>query len=170
MKKQFLETGIIVTTHGIKGEFKINPWCDTPDFITDFKTLYLDEGKTELVIEKSRVHKNTVLVKAKGIDTPEDAVKLRNKTVYINRDDANIDEDAYFIQDLIGLQVIDVDNGKLYGTLCDVTQTGANDVYHLDANGKLLLVPAIEQVVIEINLEQNKMLIRPLEGLFDDEN
>ncbi|MBQ4100759.1 MAG: 16S rRNA processing protein RimM [Oscillospiraceae bacterium] len=155
MKKQFLETGIIVTTHGIKGEFK---------------TLYLDEGKTELVIEKSRVHKNTVLVKAKGIDTPEDAVKLRNKTVYINRDDANIDEDAYFIQDLIGLQVIDVDNGKLYGTLCDVTQTGANDVYHLDANGKLLLVPAIEQVVIEINLEQNKMLIRPLEGLFDDEN
>ena len=68
------------------------------------------------------------------------------------------------------MQVIDVDNGKLYGTLCDVTQTGANDVYHLDANGKLLLVPAIEQVVIEINLEQNKMLIRPLEGLFDDEN
>ncbi len=170
MKKQFLETGVIVTTHGIKGEFKINPWSDTPDFITEFKTLYLDEGKTELVIEKSRVHKNTVLVKAKGIDTPEDAVKLRNKTVYINRDDANIDEDAYFIQDLIGLQVIDVDNGKLYGTLCDVTQTGANDVYHIDADGKLLLVPAIEQVVIEINLEQNKMLIRPLEGLFDDEN
>ena len=170
MKKQFLETGIIVTTHGIKGEFKINPWCDTPHFITEFKTLYLDEGKIALEVQNSRVHKNTVLVKAKGIDTPEDAVKLRNKTVYINRDDADIDEDSYFIQDLIGMEVLDVDSGKLYGTLSDVSQTGANDVYHINSNGKLLLVPAIEQVVIDIDIEQNKMLIRPLEGLFDDEN
>lgn len=172
VKKQYLEIGQIVSTQGIKGEVRIQPWCDYPEFLLDFDSLYFDEGKTEVVIESSHAQKNIVVMKFKGTETVEEAQKLRNKVLFMNRDDIELDDDVYFVQDLIGLKVIDKDdNSVVYGELIDVTQTGANDVYHIKfKDGSIKLIPAIPNVVITTDLDNNTMEIRPLKGLFDDED
>lgn len=168
--EQYLEIGKIVGTHGLKGELRVDPWCDSPQFLCEFKTLYLTKGATKLEV-KSRPHKNIAIVKVKGVDTIEDADKLRNKILYMNRDDARLAEDEYFIQDLMGMEVTDIDNGKIYGILTDVFKTGANDVYQVtDDNKKDYLIPVIDEVVINISLDENKVYIRPLKGIFDDED
>ena len=169
--KPYLDTGKIVNTHGIKGEVKLEPWCDNAEMFQNITYLYLDSrGETTLKIEQARMQKNMVILKFKGIDTMNDAEKLKNKVVYANRQDIPMEEGEYFIQDLIGIQVLDADSGRLYGTLCNVSQTGANDVYHVRfSNGKEQLIPAIPQVVLEINPQEEKMLIHPLEGLFEND-
>lgn len=168
MKKQFLECGKIVTIQGIKGEVRVQPWCDTPDFLLDFDTLYLDKGETPVRIQKSRVQKNIVVLKIEGVDTVEQAVLLRNKLVYLSRDDVKLEDGEYFVQDLIGCQVVDADTGNDYGKIFNVESTGANDVYCLeDEAGTKRYVPAIPQVVLERDLDGGIIKIRPLEGLFD---
>ena len=102
MKKQFLDSGKIVGTHGIKGEVRIEPWADSPAFLCAFKTLYLDERGETAIRVKSRPHKNITLCKIEGVDTIEAAERLRGKIVYINRDDVRLDEGVHFVQDLIG--------------------------------------------------------------------
>lgn len=167
MKKQFLETGEIVTTHGIKGEVRVYPWCDTPDFLTDFKHVYLKKGEIKLTVEDARVHKNIVIMKLEGYDTIERAVTLRGQVLYISRSDVKLAEGEYFVQDLIGIKVIDDDTGEEYGVITDVSQTGANDVYTIK-NGELeYLIPAIPQVIIDTDTEREIMRIKPLEGLFN---
>ena len=169
--KQFLETGKIVGTHGIKGEMRVQPWCDSAEFLCEFKTLYLDEGQKELKIVSSRPHKNIVIIKVKGVDTIEQADMLREKILYINRKDVHLPEGSYFVQDLIGLEVIDADSGRVYGTLSDVSETGANDVYHINGkNGRETLIAAVPSVVIETDITKGIMKIRPLEGTFEDED
>lgn len=173
--KQYIEAGKIVSTHGIKGEVKVQPWCDSPDFIVDIAenaVLYFDKGEKEVEVTSARVMKNMTVLKINGIDTPEEAVKVRNKILYVNRDDIELDENSYFITDLIGLEVLDADDNSVsYGTIIDVTETGANDVYHIKSQeGKVYLIPAIKKVVVNTCIDENKMYIRPLKGLFDDEN
>ena len=165
MKKEYLEAGKIVNTHGIKGEVKIMPYTDFPELLCEFDRLFLD--KKEIFIERSRVAKNMVIAKIEGIDTPEQAEKLRNKILYMHRDDFELDDDTYFIQDLIGIEVKDVDTDFVYGKITDVMQTSANDVYVIRGNDKEYLVPAIADVVISTDIENNLMTIRPLEGLFE---
>ena len=167
MKKQYLEAGKIVTTHGIRGEVKIMPYTDVPELLCEFDRLFIGKEHMEINIERSRVFKNTVIAKLEGIDTPEAAEKLRNKILYMHRDDLELDDDTYFIQDLIGMEVRDVDSGQVYGRLDDVMQTGANDVYVIKGEDKEYLVPAIADVIVSTDLENDVMTIRPLEGLFD---
>lgn len=169
--KQFLETGKIVSTHGLKGEVKIQPWSNSPEFLCEFDSLYIDNGQKTVVIENARVQKNTVIMKLEGIDTPEQAIAMRNKILFIDRADIELEEGCYFVQDLIGLQVSDVDSSEIYGEIIDVTETGANDVYHIKAeDGKMYYIPAIPDVVIDTDIAEKKMLIRPLKGLFDNED
>ena len=171
MKKQYLDSGKIVGTHGIKGEVRIEPWCDSPEFLCAFKKLYLDEKGQTFIEVKSRPHKNITLAKIKGVDTIEAAEKLRGKIIYINRDDITLDEGVNFVQDLIGLEVKDAENGTVYGKLTDVIRTGANDVYEItDSNNKKYLAPVINEVVQEINVDGGFVLIRPMKGIFDDED
>ena len=165
MKKEFLEAGKIVTTHGIKGEVKIMPYTDTPELLSEFDRLFIGKDKKELIIERARVFKNMVIAKIQGVDTPEEAEKYRNKILFMHRDDLELDENTYFIQDLIGMEVKDADTGVLYGKIKDVMQTGANDVYVIEGE-KEYLIPAIPDVVINTDIDGNLMLIRPLEGLF----
>ncbi len=167
MKKQYLEAGKIVTTHGIRGEVKIVPYTDVPELLCEFDRLFIGKEHREINIERSRVFKNTVIAKLEGIDTPEAAEKLRNKILYMHRDDLELDDDTYFIQDLIGMEVRDADSGQVYGRLDDVMQTGANDVYVIKGEDKEYLVPAIADVIVSTDLENDVMTIRPLEGLFD---
>lgn len=166
MKKEYLEAGKIVTTHGIKGEVKIMPYTDTPELLCEFERLFFGKDKTELYIERSRVSKNMVIAKIEGIDTVEAAEKYRNKLLYMHRDDLELDENTYFIQDLIGMEVKDADTDFVYGKITDVLQNGANDVYVIQGDREYL-VPAIPDVVISTDIESDLMIIRPLEGLFD---
>lgn len=168
--EQYLEIGKIVSTHGLRGELRVDPWCDSPQFLCQFKTLYLKKGETKLSVS-SRPHKTIAIVKAKGIDTIEEAEKLRGMVLYINRSDARLAPGEYFIQDLMGLDVIDIDTSKSYGKITDVLKTGANDVYQVtDEKKKDYLIPVIDDVVKEIDINGGKVLIKPLKGIFDDED
>ena len=165
MKKEYLEAGKIVNTHGIKGEVKIMPYTDIPELLCEFDRLFLD--RKEIFIERSRVAKNMVIAKLEGVDTPEQAEKLRNKILYMHRDDLELDDDTYFIQDLIGIEVRDIETGVIYGKIVDVMQTGANDVYVIKGKDREYLVPAIADVVISTDIDKNEMTIKVLNGLFD---
>ena len=171
MLKPFLEAGKIVTTHGLKGEVKVFPWTDSPEELLDIDVLYFNKGQTPVEIETARLQGNMALLKFQGIDTIEEAQGFRGKILYADRKDIPLEEGQYFIQDIIGLRVLDADDGRLYGTVADVSKTGANDVYHIQfADGKIRLVPKIPEVVLKISPEEGEMIIRPLKGLYDDEN
>lgn len=169
--KQFLETAKIVATHGVRGEVRCQYFCDSAEFLCEFDELYLDKkGEKPVEIMRAYPHKNVVIMKIDGIDTVEDAQKLIGKTLYMNRDDVELDEDVYFIQDIIGLVVKDIDSGEVYGKISDVYQNGATDVYSIKKeNGTELMFPCIDEVVKKIDIEAGEMLIKPLEGLFDED-
>lgn len=169
MKKEYLEAGKIVNIHGIRGEVKIMPYCDSPELLCEFDRLFLGKSLKEIYIQRSRVQKNMVICKIEGIDSPEQAEKLRNQMLYMHRDDLELDENTYFIQDLIGITVKDADTGEIYGTIDDVLQTGANDVYSIKNGDKNYLVPAIADVVVDTDIDSGIMTIRVLEGLFDED-
>lgn len=165
--KRYLEIGKIVSVFGIKGEVKVQPWCDSPEFLCEFDTLYYKSG-TPVNVVRSRVQKNIVVMKIEGVDTVEEAQKLRNRVLYMDREDVELEEGAYFVQDLISMKVVDADSGEEYGVITDVTETGANDVYHVrSSEGKMYYIPAIPDVVKETDIENGVMKIKPLEGLLD---
>lgn len=171
MLNQYLEAGKIVGTHGVKGELRVQPWCDSAEFLAGFRTLYAEKGAQRLEVVSARVHKTLLLLKLKGIDTPEQGDAARGKILYIDRGDVSLADGQYFIQDLISLDVFDADSFIYYGKLTEVMRTGANDVYQITSESKKnYLIPAIPDVIQEINLTDGKMLIRPMKGIFDDED
>ena len=172
MIKEYLEIGEIVGAHSIHGEVRVNPWCDSPQFIKKFKTLYFDsKGQKSVKVISARPHGNVVLLKLEGVDTVEQAQKLRGKVLWMKRSDAKLPKGSWFIAELIDCNVFDADDESIcYGVLTDVSETGANDVWHITKNGKEYLIPAIPDVVIETDVAENKILIRPLKGIFDDED
>lgn len=170
MIKQFLEAGKIVSTHGLNGEMRVECWCDSPEFLCYFKTLYFDQGK-EMVEVKSRPHKNVALIKIAGIESVSQADTMRGKVLYINREDIQFEEGVNFVQDLLGCTIKNIDTEVVYGKITDVIYTGANDVYEVtNDEGKKFLVPVIEDVVINKDVENELIEIRPLKGIFDDED
>ncbi len=164
--KRFLEIGKIVAVFGLKGEVKAEYWCDSPEFFCAFDVLYFDKGETAIEVERSHPHKNVILLKLKGVDTPEQAQNLRNKVLYMDRNEVELEEGCYFVQDLIGLDVIDADDGTCYGKLTAVSATGANDVYEIKDGTHSYYIPAIPDVIIKTDIENGRMLIHKLEGLF----
>lgn len=170
MVKEFLEGGKIVGTHGVRGEMRVECWCDSPQFLTKFKTLYFDNGAQAVKVQ-SRAHKNMVLMKMPQVDTIEKADTFRGKIVYIKRSDIKLEKGVHFVQDMIGLEVIDSDTKKVYGKVKDVLRTGSNDVYEMeDENKKLFYIPAIPDIIDEIDIKNNTLSITPMKGLFSDED
>ncbi|MCR5149809.1 MAG: ribosome maturation factor RimM [Clostridiales bacterium] len=151
---------------------RINPWCDSFEFFKKFRTLYLDEkGDSCLKVRTSRKHGNVFLVSVNDIDTVEKAQALRGKTLYIRRSETELPEGHYFIAELIGCKVVDADDDSVcYGTLTQVSQTGANDVWHVTNDKGEYLIPAIPDVLIDTRVQDNLVLIRPLKGIFDNED
>ncbi|MBQ5911076.1 MAG: 16S rRNA processing protein RimM [Clostridia bacterium] len=171
MKNKFLQTGKIVGTHGVRGMVRIQAWCDTPEFFCSLKKVYLDkDGKQSLNIVKSSPHGNVVIAQIKGVDSIEEAEKYRNKVLYMDRHDAKLEEGRYFICDLIGCQVFDSATSKKLGVLSDVSETGANDVWHIKDGEKEYLIPCIDEVVVSVDVDNEKIVISPLKGIFPDEN
>ncbi len=169
-RKRYLEAGRIVGTHGVRGELRVEPWCDSAAFLKQLKWFYWDNlGKSKVEICMARPHKSLLLVKLQDIETVEQADALRGKILYLDREEVTLPEDRYFIQDLIGLQVCDADTDVIYGILTDVIATGANDVYEVTSpDGKKHLMPAVREMIPEINLEEGRILVRPIRGIFDD--
>lgn len=167
MKKEFLESGKIVGTHGIRGAMRFQPWSDDADFLSGIRTVFLPD-KTPLKIKSVKPHGNIALLEIKGVNSIEDAEKLRNKTLLVRRSDADIPEGRYFIEELVSSQVYDKKTGVLLGVLSDVSKTGANDVWHIKKGEKEYLVPAIESVVCSVDIENGKVVIDPMEGIFDE--
>ena len=170
MKKQFLEVGQIVGTHGVRGTMRVKPWSDDSDFLSDFKRVYLDKGETELKVSSAKAHGNVTLLDIKGVDSIEKAEGLRGKVLMVNRDDIALPEGRYFVDELIGCNVTDADTGENLGTITDVSKTGANDVWHITRDNTEYLVPAIPSVIVSVDVEKETAVLRPLKGIFDDEN
>ena len=170
MKKEFLEIGKFVGTHGVRGMVRIQPWSDDGEFLTQFKNFYLDGGKTKITVSKIAPHGNVVIAQIKGVDSIEDAEKLRGQVLFIKRDDARLPDGRYFVSEIIGATVYDADTNTLLGTLCEVSPTGANDVWHIKNGEREYLVPAIPDVIVNVDIDNDVITIRPLKGIFDDED
>lgn len=168
--EDLLQVGIITSTHGVRGEVKVYPTTDDPRRFRRLKEVVLDTGreKLNLEIEGVKFFKQFVILKFKGLDNINDIEKYRQKSLYVTRKNAvRLQRDEYFIADLIGLKVQDEDGTEL-GTVKDVIETGANDVYEVEmAYGRSLLLPAIKQCILNVDVENGMMQVHVLEGLLD---
>ncbi len=169
MKKEFLEIGKIVGTHGIRGEVRVELWCDSGEFFSYFKKLYLDSKGEEKLVVKSRPHKNIALMKIKDIENIDDVLPLVGKVLYMDRNDCPLPDDVYFVQDIIGCEVRNVNDNTLYGKVTDVLRTGANDVYQVEGDRGVVLIPKIDDIVKSVDVDRELILIEPMEGLFNED-
>ncbi len=166
MDKNMLEIGKLVNTHGLRGEVKIQPWCDDPYVFDELETLNINGKVYE--IERNRYHKTCQIVKLKGIDDIDGAECLKNSVVYVERDALTLPEGRYYVADIIGLEVREKD-GRVLGTVDDIIKTGSNDVYVLKNtfNNKQILIPVIDSVIKEINIEGGYITAELINGLID---
>ena len=163
-----LEIGQIVNTFGIKGMVKVKPFTDDIRRFDELKTVYVEKNsnQTEYEIEEVKYHKDMVLIKFKGIDKVEQAEMLRNSYLTVSRDSVEkLEEGRYYIVDLLGLEVY-TDEQILLGTLEDIFNTGSNDIYVVKGKqGKQILLPAIQDVIKQIDIENKKIIVHLLPGL-----
>jgi 16S rRNA processing protein RimM len=168
--ESLLRVGVITSTHGVRGEVKVFPTTDDMNRFKKLKTVILDTGKEHktLNIESVKFFRNMVILKFKGFDNINDVEMWRQKDLLITRDQAvKLSPDENFIVDLIGLTVM-TDEGEKLGVMKDVLQTGANDVYIVKmADGKEVLLPAIKDCILNVDLEKGEMLVHVLDGLLD---
>lgn len=166
--EDFFQVGIITSTHGLRGEVKVFPTTDDVKRFKRLQAVILDTGKErlDLEIETVKFFKQFVILKFKGIDNINEVEKYRKASLLVSRKNAvKLEKDEYFVADLTGLEVRDEDGGRI-GVLKDVLETGANDVYEIDLDdGRSLLLPAIKQCVLEVDVEAGFMRIHILEGL-----
>lgn len=169
MIKDYLPVGQVVGTHGVRGEMRVQPWCDGPEFIKQFKTLYYDpHGERSVRVVSARVHGNVVLLTLEGVDAMEKAQAMRNTVLYMRRADAELPEGSYFVEELCGCSVFDADTGAEYGMVVDVSRTGANDVWHIKKDGKEYLFPAVAAFIGEVDVAADRVTVRPIKGIFDE--
>ena len=168
--EDMLRVGVITSPHGVRGEVKVFPTTDDAARFKTLKQVVLDTGKEtiSLEIEHVKFFQNMVILKFKGYDNINDIEKYRSKDLLIRREQAvELEEDEYFIADLIGLAVV-TDAGEALGTVKDVMETGANDVYIVEMkDGRELLLPAIGDCILDVNLDEGRMTVHVLDGLMD---
>ena len=169
MKNKTLMVGQIVNTHGLRGEVKIVPWTDYPEVFEDFEYVYTDikKQKTTFEISNIKYQKANLIVKFKGIDHIDDAEKLKNQELYVDREQLGEPEEGYYICDLLGC-IVKTDEGETLGELIDVFATGSNDVYTVRReDGKQILLPVIDDVILSVDIENDEITVHLLEGLVD---
>ena len=159
--EKLLECGKIVNTHGIRGEVKIVPWADSPEFLCDLPALYID-GKP-VKIRNARVHKGNVIALLEGIDDVNTAMLLKEKVVSMSRDDVDLPEGSFYLADIIGLKVIDED-GKELGVLADILSPSLQQVYVVKGEREIM-IPVVPQFILETNVEGGYIKVRLIEGM-----
>lgn len=167
MSDNLIEIGKIVNTHGIRGEVKVQPWCDDPYIFDELEYLIIDGKEYDII--KNRLHKNCQIIQLDGITNMNDAEFMRNKIVMIERDVLELPEGRYFVADIEGLTVRE-ENGRVLGIVDEVIKTGSNDVYSLKDtfNHKPILIPVIDSVVLETNIDEGYITVRLLKGLIEE--
>ena len=159
--EKLLECGKIVNTHGIRGEVKIVPWADSPEFLCDLPALYID-GK-EVKLRSARVHKGNVIALLEGIDDVNAAMLLKEKVVSMSRDDVELPEGSFYIADIIGLRVVD-EAGKELGVLDDILSPSLQQVYVIKGQREIM-IPAVPEFILETNVEGGYIKVRLIEGM-----
>ena len=166
--EDLLKVGVITTTHGFRGEVNVYPTTDEPERFLELDYVLLDTGRElrKLEIKNVKFFKNLVILKFKGVDNINDIEKYKGRDLWIPREEGQeLEEDEYYIADLLGMSVV-LEDGQEFGTLKDVMETGANDVYIIDSaeHGEVLL-PAIRECILDVDLEKNVMTIHLMKGL-----
>ena len=161
MANQLLECGKIVNTHGIRGEVKIQPWADSPEVLCALPALYIDGAPVAL--RSARVHKGNVIALLEGVSDVDQAMLLKNKVVWLNRDDLRLPEGTFFLADLIGLRVVD-EEGQEVGILNEVLSPSRQQVYVVKGDRELM-IPAVPQFILETNVAGGYIKVRLIEGM-----
>lgn len=161
MANQLLECGKIVNTHGIRGEVKIQPWADSPEVLCALPALYIDGAPVAL--RSARVHKGNVIALLEGVSDVNQAMLLKNKVVWLNRDDLRLPEGTFFLADLIGLRVVD-EAGQELGILDEVLSPSRQQVYVVKGDRELM-IPAVPQFILETNVAGGYIKVRLIEGM-----
>ncbi len=167
-KSQYLECGKIINTHGVRGGLKLESWCDTPNDLASLKRVFFKQGNEYLCrrVKKASVFKQFVLFELDGIGDIDSAMELRGTVVYADRGDIGIDEGDFFIADIIGLPVIDIKTSSKLGTLSDVFNLGASDLYEIKTPAGKKLIPAVPEFIKEIDLDRG-IFVSLIEGMLD---
>ncbi|MEG1863034.1 MAG: ribosome maturation factor RimM [Oscillospiraceae bacterium] len=169
----YIETGEIVSVHGIGGEVKVYPWADSGEFLEQFDSFYIQKNKMhyeKLIATQVRVHKNIVLVKFQGIDNPELARNLIGKIVYVEKDAITLEEGKYFISDLIGCKVVNTLSKATIGVITDVNNLGASDIYFIKGeDGKEYMFPAVSEFLVCTDIDNKTIEVKVIEGMFGED-
>ena len=165
-KSRYIECAKIINTHGCHGAVKLESWCNTPEDLASFKKLYFCENGEYVAkkVKKASVFKQFVIAELDGINDMDTAMTLKNKILYAARADFKLDEGEYFIADLIGLDVIDDENGTIYGKLTDITNRGASDIYTVETENGERMIPS--EFVVRTDVDTG-IFIKVIPGLVD---
>ncbi len=170
---KYIETGEIISVHGVRGEVKVYPWADYPQFLEEFDTFYIKKNKMHyqaLTAESVRTHKNVVLIQFEGIDNVELARNLIGKVLYLDREEIELEEGTYFVADLIGCKVVEDETGREIGEINDVKNLGASDIYYISGtDGKEYMFPAVDEFLVDTDIENKIVRIKVIEGMFSED-
>ena len=161
MKERFIEAGEIVNTHGVRGEVKILPWTDSAEFLAAFRTLYIDGRPVK--VRSARVHKQTVLASLEGVEDVNAAMRLKGRRVFIDRADAKLPEGGYFIQDIIGAEVV-TEDGESIGALAEAIDAPASMIYVVRGERERL-IPAVPEFILKTDADAGIITVRLIEGM-----
>lgn len=167
--QKYLECGTIINTHGIAGAVKVLSGCDTPYDLAELETVYILQlgAYRKLTVTSASVYKDTVIMTFEGINDIDQAARLKNRTLYADREDLYLEEGSYFLADIIGLPVIDAENGKVYGKVESVNTNTPQLLYEVKTeSGEIKLLPAVDAFIKEVDLEKG-IMVTPIPGLLD---
>ena len=166
--KEYIECGKIINTHGCRGGLKLESWCNSAEELAELERIFFSQnGKfIEKKVIKASVFKQFVLFDLEGIEDMDSAMRLKDSTVYAKREDFALEDGEYFIADLIGLDVIDANSGKKYGTVKDMINRGASDIYVIDTPNGEAMIPAVDEFIDRVESDA-AIYVTPIEGMFD---
>jgi 16S rRNA processing protein RimM len=167
-EKRYIECGKIINTHGCHGGLKLESWCDSPEILASFERIFIKKAGAyaEFKVKKSAIFKQFVLFDLAGVADMDAALALKNTVVYADRDDFELEEGDYFIADIIGCDVIDADNGTVYGKLSEVVNRGASDIYVVKTEKGEAMIPAVYEFIDRVEVGK-AVYVRPISGMFD---
>jgi len=162
MNKNLLEAGKIVNTHGVRGEVKIQPWADSAEFLMEFDKVYIDGSPVKII--SAKVHKSCIIATLDGVSNIDEALKLKSKIIYIDKDEVTLEEGQHFVADLVGLCAICTDTNVELGTVSEILSLPSNNVYVISGKREIM-VPAVPDFIKDIDLEKGLVYIHLIEGM-----
>ena len=167
-ENSFIECGKIINTHGCRGSVKAESWCNTEEDLACLKKVFIKQGALykEYKVNKASIFKQFVIFEFAGLSDMDEAMLLKNKTLYAQRDDFELEEGEFFLADMIGLDVIDADTKQVYGKLSEIINRGASDIYVVKTEQGERMIPAVDEFIISIDINEG-IFVRPISGMFD---